>query len=445
MMSLDAQPASIAALDLNQALTLATKLHRQGALNDAQALYRRILRIDRRQADATHFLGVLQSQRGRNLRALRLIRRSLRLNGEVAGWHSNEGNLLLEMGRFDEAALAYERSLALDPERPDVYNNLGVLRRAQRRYPEAETAYRRALELSPEFADAYNNYGNLLVDAGRVREALDQYRQALKLLPGHIEARQRLGLSYRLLGMVDSAAQVYREWLAKEPNNALARHYLAACTGQDVPDRASDTYIENTFDCFANGFEAKLASLDYRAPELVAAAVGQVCGAPAKALDILDAGCGTGLCGALLTTYARSLHGVDLSARMLTKAAARGIYHSLVRAELTAFLESAVVRYDLIVSADTLCYFGDLAPVMKAAARALRPGGRFIFTLEASPAQDGQLHRLHPHGRYSHSETYVRQVLTEAGLSIQALASGVLRQENGQPVQGRVVTARRAA
>ncbi len=440
-MSLDAQPAASAALDLNQALALAMKLHRQGALKDAQALYRNILRIDREQADATHFLGILQSQRGRNLRALGLIRRSLRLNGKVAGWHSNEGNLLLEMGRFEEAALAYERSLALDPERPDVYNNLGVLRRAQRRYPEAETAYRRALELSPEFADAYNNYGNLLVDAGRVREALDQYRQALKLLPGHIEARQRLGLSYRLLGLVDSAAQVYREWLDQEPDNALARHYLAACTGQDVPERASDTYVENTFDCFAKGFEAKLASLDYRAPDLVAEAVGKAYGAPAKALDILDAGCGTGLCGALLTAHARSLNGVDLSTRMLAKAEARGIYDSLTKAELTAFLKSAPARYDLIVSADTLCYFGDLAPVMHAAARVLRPGGRFIFTLEASPEQDGQPHRLHPHGRYSHSEAYVRQVLEEAGLCTEALTCGVLRQESSQPVQGWVVTA----
>ncbi len=442
-MSLDAQPAASAALDLSQALALAMKLHRQGALNDAQALYRRILRMDRQQADATHFLGLLQSQRGRNLRALWLIRRSLRLNGEVAGWHSNEGNLLLEMGRFEEAALAFERSLALEPERPDVYNNLGVLRRAQRRFTEAETAYRRAIELSPEFADAYNNYGNLLVDAGRVREALDQYRQALKLLPGHVEARQRLGLSYRMLGMVDSAAQVYREWLAKEPENAVARHYLAACTGQDVPERASDTYVENTFDCFANGFEAKLANLDYRAPELVAAAVGEACGPPAKALDILDAGCGTGLCGALLTAYARSLNGVDLSTRMLAKAAARGIYDSLAKAELTAFLKSAAARYDLIVSADTLCYFGDLAPVMKAAARALRPGGWVIFTLEALPPEATHEHNLNPHGRYSHSEACIRRVVADAGLSTEALTSGVLRQESGQPVQGWIVSARR--
>ena len=41
---------------------------------------------------------------------------------------------------------------------------------------------------------------------------------------------------------------------------------------------------------------------------------------PAKALDILDAGCGTGLCGPLLAPYARRLVGVDLSDGMLKHA-----------------------------------------------------------------------------------------------------------------------------
>ena len=38
--------------------------------------------------------------------------------------------------------------------------------------------------------------------------------------------------------------------------------------------------------------------------------------------------------------------------------------------------------YDLIVSADVLVYFGDLAPVFVAVARALRPNGIFAFSVE---------------------------------------------------------------
>ena len=36
-------------------------------------------------------------------------------------------------------------------------------------------------------------------------------------------------------------------------------------------------------------------------------------------LDVLDLGCGTGLCGPLLRPYARALAGVDLSPQMLER------------------------------------------------------------------------------------------------------------------------------
>ena len=39
----------------------------------------------------------------------------------------------------------------------------------------------------------------------------------------------------------------------------IARHMLAACSGRDVPERASNGFIETTFDSFAASFEAKLA------------------------------------------------------------------------------------------------------------------------------------------------------------------------------------------
>ena len=101
-----------------------------------------------------------------------------------------------------------------------------------------------------------------------------------------------------------------------------------------------------------------------------------------KSLDVLDAGCGTGLCGPLIAPYARRLVGVDLSARMLAQARARNVYDELFKGELTAYLRDSAGAFDVIVSADTLVYFGPLEDVVAAAADALRPGGRLIFTVE---------------------------------------------------------------
>ena len=89
----------------------------------------------------------------------------------------------------------------------------------------------------------------------------------------------------------------------------------AACSGEDVPARAAADYIETTFDSFAANFKAKLERLSYRAPALVAAALDNAGLTAAKQLDVLDIGCGTGLCGPFIAPRARRLGGVDRTAR----------------------------------------------------------------------------------------------------------------------------------
>src|SRR5207247_6709381 len=150
----------------------------------------------------------------------------------------------------------------------------------------------------------------------------------------------------------------------EEPGNPIARHMLAACSGRDVPSRASDAYIKRTFDSFAASFDSKLAKLAYRAPALVAEILADSDVDASKGLDVLDAGCGTGLCGPLIAPYARRLVGVDLSERMIDQARARNVYDELVRRELTAYLRESTSAFDVIVSADTLGYFGPLEGVV---------------------------------------------------------------------------------
>src|SRR4029077_18805485 len=163
---------------------------------------------------------------------------------------------------------------------------------------EAEAAYRAAIRIAPDYSDAYNNLGVLLNGQKRQREAARCFSKVITLRPRHPEARRLLALAHFTLGEVDKAVAVFEEWLRDEPDDPIARHMLAACSGRDVPQRASDAYIEKTFDSFAASFDAKLAQLSYRAPALVAEMLAEV--GASSSLDVLDAGCGTGLCGPLV-------------------------------------------------------------------------------------------------------------------------------------------------
>lgn len=78
-----------------------------------------------------------------------------------------------------------------------------------------------------------------------------------------------------------------------------------------------------------------------------------------------------------------------------------------------------------------------------AAAGALKPGGGFIFTVEAASDEtesEGQDYRIIPQGRYAHTEAYLRRLARQAELQIEILQHGVLRQEMGRPVQGMIAT-----
>ena len=216
----------------------------------------------------------------------------------------------------------------------------------------------------------------------RLDEGVAAFRRVLELKPGDATAYDALTRALYRAGNIDQALAVYQEWLEADPGNSIAQHMLAACTGAAAPPRASDSYVRETFDAFAGSFDQVLDQLGYRAPGLIGELLDRELPAVDGSLMIADAGCGTGLCADFLRPRAKRLIGVDLSPGMLARARARAKYDDLVEAELSAWLGSRHQAYDVIVSADTLCYFGPLDAVISAAADALKPGGLLAFTVE---------------------------------------------------------------
>jgi predicted TPR repeat methyltransferase len=431
--------------DLIQALDSAIVALRDERLSGAEAGLRAILQRWPDEPNALHYFGVLRHAQGSSDDAVALIEASLAVLPDNPGAWNNLGNVLLSAGRIDDAARAYESSVSIAPDEPqaaDALNNLGTVQRKQGRAAEAEAACRRAVELRPDFADAWYNLSLALMAQGRVHEGLLANSRAMALWPRHLQARDQVIRALLLLGEREQAATLYREWLAQEPDNPVVQHQLAACLGAQAPVRASDAYVQQLFDAFAGSFDAKLEQLHYRAPALVAEALARALGEPQGALSIVDAGCGTGLCGPLVRPWAERLAGCDLSAGMLRRAKARRVYDVLHQAELAYYLDTQPEAFDVVISADTLCYFGPLEDALDAARRSLRSGGRLIFTVETLTDTDRCAHRLQPNGRYAHAADYLHDAVARSGLELLALDAVTLRLEAGLPVPGALVAAR---
>ena len=427
-------------------LQRAMQAHQGGRLADADALYilaAKALEGAPQHADALHMRGVLHAQRRDWEQAQALIWEAITLNPNEAMFHNNLGNVCLERGMMREAEAMYVRAIELDGSRLDALSNLGLLLGRTDREPDAEKLLLRAVELSPGNADFRQNLANLYMRTGRYNEAVHQCHDGLLRTPRSRFLRELLVLGYCQVNRRQEAREVLDGWIADDPEDPYPRHHLAALTGQDVPARAGNDYVQRVFDSFSSSFDAKLTDLSYQAPQHVADALARLAGPAAPLAEVLDAGCGTGLCGPLLAPYAQHLTGVDLSEGMLRNALAVGAYDALLMGDLVAFLEMRPGGFDLIASADTLCYFGALEAFAAAAAGALSAGSLLIFTVEAhEDAEPMPPFRLQPNGRYSHRSTYVERVLNGAGLSIVENLPVVLRTEASAPVQGRLVTAR---
>lgn len=427
--------------DLEYVLALAINLHQSGKREDAEEIYRKILACVPDCPEALHFLGLLSHEKGDNEDAIQSIEQALVLAPSYTDAYNNLGNIYNRLRRFEKAAENYEKALALSPDNPAVLSNLAIVFSELSKFNEAIECLSKAIALLPENAEFYRNLGNTYTKQGDFKSAISAYRRVVNLRPYKAESYENLCVALYLLGNLDEAILVVREWLQHDPENPLALHRLSCYTGEFELPRASNDYITQTFDSFAGSFDAVLKRLEYKAPFLVADAVKAIYAERGDRLDILDAGCGTGLCGPLLKPYVKHLVGVDLSEKMLEQAALRECYDELFKAELTEFISAYDVNFDVVVSADTLVYFGDLMMVMQAVADTLRLGGQFVFTIERTDESIANGYKIHPHGRFSHTAQYIQNVVNSVGLVLLKLESVKLRNEGGAPVPGFLVVA----
>jgi predicted O-linked N-acetylglucosamine transferase (SPINDLY family) len=205
-------------MTIQQAFELALQHHQSGRLAEAEAIYRQILAVEPRHADALHLLGVIAHQVGSNDIAMDLIRQAIALAPGVADYHSNLGEACRAVGQLDEAIAAYRQAIALKPDLPEAHCNLGNALRDKGQLDEAIAAFRQAIALKPQYAKAHNNLGTALRDKGQVVEAIAAYRQAIALKPDMPEAHYNLSFALKDQGQLDEAIAACRRAILLKPD-----------------------------------------------------------------------------------------------------------------------------------------------------------------------------------------------------------------------------------
>ena len=261
----------------------ALQLHRQGRLAQAEPLYRQVLAVAPRHAEALHMLGMVALQQRRFHEADRLIAESLAISPDSIAALNNRAGVLQALGRLDEALTSYDKALALRPDFAQALNNRGNVLKDLGRSEEALASYDgalairpdyaealnnravalgqlgrceaalascdQALAIKPEYPEALNNRGNALHELGRVAEALACYDRAFELKPGYVDALNNRGNALLWLRRVAEALVSFDRALELKPDHAEALNnrgtaLRAALTGYDQSLSADPNHVE---------------------------------------------------------------------------------------------------------------------------------------------------------------------------------------------------------
>lgn len=401
---------------------------------------------DRFNAAREHFsAGLAALQAGDAAQAEQALRQSLALLPGRASTLVNLAVALLRQGRAAEALPLLDEVLAHSPDDIDALGHRGAALNQLQQPQQAAPVFQHLVQVAPQRPEAWFHLAQTLQMLGRPEQALPAYERCLALQPGHAAACSQRGTALRELGRLDEAAAAFEQALALGDDAGFNAYYLAALRGRGAPPQAPQAYVQGLFDDYAGDFDRHLVDeLDYHAP---AALQRTLLGLGRTAFgEVLDLGCGTGLCAPLLRPLTRRLQGVDLSAAMLRAAAARGLYDELHQADLVQHLQTLASdnRYmDLLVAADVFIYLGDLAPLFAAAARVLAPGGLLAFSVEIAAPE--QAFVLQSNLRYAHGEAALRRAAAAHGLQPLREERGLLRVEQSQPVAGQYWVLQRGA
>lgn len=345
----------------------------------------------------------------------------------------NLGLALYELGQFPEAAAAFLHAAEINPEDPDYWFNAGLSLKQAGKYSEAVSAYKKAGALRPKDADISYNTGCCLQASGDRVGAIAAYEQALVLDFDHASALGNLAYCLHSTGNYDRAIGFYQKLLFLCPDHVSARYMLDALEGKNT-NFPPPEYVAGLFDGYSGSFDRDLLeNLSYRVPTLLAGLLKDHIGPGKQKMRVVDLGCGTGLSGRKISSWAKRLVGVDLSAKMVAEADKKGCYDQLIVGDVVDSLNKMKEPVDLMLAADVLTYLGDLDPLFFSAAHCVLPGGFFLFSTEHSEENGWQ---LRPTGRYGHHPHYILQLADKHGWQLLDTQKAEIRKERDAWIVG---------
>lgn len=230
--------------DTQNLLQSAVSHHQAGRLDDARALYDKVLSLEPKNPNALGFLGLLYFHKGDCEQAINYIGQAIQCQPKFAPYHDNLGMVYMSKGDYQAALDSFNTADRLEGESPDRSLNMGNALQALGRFDQAEAAYRLAIRLQPNRGESHLHLGYLYLEMGRYGQAVDCFKSLTHLNSDSAESYLALGRAYDAIGSLDGAADAFQKALELEPGLTDARIGLASVLRLLKPKGYKATLVE---------------------------------------------------------------------------------------------------------------------------------------------------------------------------------------------------------
>jgi Flp pilus assembly protein TadD len=263
-----------------------------GDVNGAKAAFEVAVQKNPTQADAHHYLGLVDDQTGNKTEAEKQYRKALELQPDLEESATNLAAILVETGKYDEAATLMKKAIAKNPKSAALQVNLGMALSGKNDVEGANKAFEEAIKLEPNNGIHLVTYASHLARNNKKDAAITNLKKAEKISEKDAGVLASIALEYKgmkdfktcvavldkaigikdvaelrvyrgacKLGLQDlpGATTEFKDAVAKEPNNALAHYSLgnALADGGKLPEAITEW--EAYLKIAPNGPQAKAA------------------------------------------------------------------------------------------------------------------------------------------------------------------------------------------
>jgi tetratricopeptide (TPR) repeat protein len=211
---------------VEQAFQIASGLHDEGKLSEADKLYQFILAVMPSHHDSLFRMGMLRARAKRMNDAILLFSRAVAVKPDSVNALAGLGSALSALGRDEEGLACLEKALQINPDNAAVLTAIGTALYKRGMIERAIPHFEHAIAVQPDYADAHFNLANVLQRLDRFGEAIVHFGKVLTVQPANYAAHNNLATVLQKLGRFDEAIKLYKLAFAINPQYADAHYNL---------------------------------------------------------------------------------------------------------------------------------------------------------------------------------------------------------------------------